>query len=210
MSLQEVKVGWLLRKTSVLKRWKRNYFKLYNDGNVIYFKDSNLDERKGNFNVTRNCKKLTTALECEVDPPENCAYGCLLKLEGVDGSNLVLCGGSVDETLSWKLMIEQFVSSNPGSRNQNLPVCVPYKRGYACNNRQGYRVRSDIYYYPNYGPVQVSYDAWGRPYYHHPQNQVITVIQQEDPYYYRNGDMVYGLAAGAMLGWALWTPFLFF
>lgn len=210
MSIPEVKVGWLQRKSSILKRWKRSYFKLYADGNLTYFEDGLCEQRQGHFNLASNCKGLKTALECEVDPPGDLPYGCLLKIQAIDGDDMILSGSSTDEALCWKMMFEQLVGANLRNPNQRLPICVPRRRGYRCHQQPGYRVRSDVYYYPAHGPVQVQYDAYGRPYYVHPQQQVVTVIHQDDPYYYRNGDMVFGLAAGAMLGWAMWTPFLFF
>lgn len=206
MSVPEIKVGWMQRQSSILKRWKRNYFKLYADGNLVFYENN---EKEGHFNLASNTKGLKTALECGVSPPKDSTYGCLLKIQAINGDDLLLCGPSTDETLSWKMMIEQLVKSDLSNPNQRLPICVPRRRGYLCNSQPGYRVRNDVFYFPSYGPVPVQYDQYGRPYYIHPQQQVITIIHEEDPYYYRNGDMVFGLAAGAMLGWAMWTPFLF-
>uniref|UniRef100_A0A673T7T0 PH domain-containing protein n=1 Tax=Suricata suricatta TaxID=37032 RepID=A0A673T7T0_SURSU len=34
-----VKSGWLLRQSTILKRWKKNWFDLWSDGHLIYYDD---------------------------------------------------------------------------------------------------------------------------------------------------------------------------
>uniref|UniRef100_H2YQ03 PH domain-containing protein n=1 Tax=Ciona savignyi TaxID=51511 RepID=H2YQ03_CIOSA len=203
------KAGWLLRQSTVLKRWKRNWFVLYGDGNLSFYEDDSRREKHGNFNIPAEGVGLKTALECEVDPPERHNFGCLLKLISKNNNDLVICAANSDEALGWKMMLEQIrlrTSANPPQ--QQLRRWNSYPNVYRAN----YPVQRNtpVYYYPNYGPVQVCYNQCGQPYYVHPQTQVITVIRDHDPYYYRNGDLMWGMAAGAMLGAALYTPFLFF
>nr|XP_002121756.1 pleckstrin homology domain-containing family B member 2 [Ciona intestinalis] len=201
------KAGWLLRQSSVLKRWKKNWFVLYGDGNLSFYEDESRKEKHGNFNITAECAAINTALECNVDPPDHRNFGCLMKLISRHNNNLVLCAANSDEALSWKMMVEQMIRIRTGG-NTNLRRW----NSYPSVHRANYPIQRNtpVYCYPNYGPVQVWYNEYGQPYYVHPQTQVVTVIRERDPYYYRNGDLMWGVAAGAMLGAALYTPFLFF
>nr|CAB3264941.1 pleckstrin homology domain-containing family B member 2 [Phallusia mammillata] len=250
MSFQVLKSGWMLRQSSILKRWKRSWFALYADGNFAYFEDESRNDRHGNFCVRANCKGIQTALECAVEPPEGHNFGCLLKLVARDGDHLVVAAMNSDEALAWKVALEQMIVKQvPLPVPQQPTTTTVYTTGYPCRRRygrypyattvttthypapqvnanypvqqnvpppgqtqsNGYPVQQPMYYNPTYGtPVQVCYNSYGQPYYVNPQSQVVTVIRDDDPYYYRRGDMFLGVAAGAMLGAALWSPFLFF
>lgn len=240
MAVPTLKAGWLLRESSVLKRWKQNWCVLYGDGNLAYYKDVNLQEREGNYSIPHSCAGIKTALECEVSPPEDRNYGTLLKLVSKQGDSLVISAFDSDEALAWKLMIEQFIAQAaqpqpqqvvhlpPGSRVSHVTQTTSYPNGATtvypngtttvyrnypstvCYPGRRRRHTRPVYYYPNHGPVHVQYDSYGRPYYVHPHTQVITVVRDDDPYYYRTGDLMLGAAAGALVGAALWSPFFFF
>jgi len=216
VAMDEVKVGYLLRQSSVLRRWKRNYFKLYADGNLAWYEGEGTqwEGMEGHINLSTNGKKLKSALECEVAPANGHELGCLLKIEVIEGGSLVVCASSIDEALTWKLMMEQLLGSHVRAADGRLHAVPRRRRIRACDRQQpgerSYRVRSDVYYYPSYGPVQVLYDDYGRPYYVHPRNQVVHVIELDDPYYYRRGDHMFGLENLLIFSWACWLPFLFF
>lgn len=221
MSMPIIKSGWLLRLSTVLKRWKKNYFVLYADGNLSYYEDDSRREKHGNVNLTFNGLRLKTALECQQEPPEGKIIGCLMTIVCRDGEEVTVCGENNDDCLAWKMMIEQPITARtrgyqprplPGQYPHAIPQQYPpptYAAGQQCYGpNQG---QPPVYNYPNYGPVQVLYTMDGRPYYVHPNTQVVHVIRDNDPYYYRGSGLAgLGMASGLMLGAALWTPFLFF
>nr|XP_039264861.1 pleckstrin homology domain-containing family B member 2-like [Styela clava] len=228
MATPIVKCGWLLRLSTVLKRWKKNYFVLLADGNLSYYEDETKREKHGNVNLLFNGASIKTALECAVEPPEGRVFGCLMTIVCLDKEEITVCSETNDECLAWKLMVEQPIEARargyqPGRPQQGaaVPQYAPQQRYPYPAGQQPYpaatqgaapypQQQAPVYYYPNHGPVQVLYTTQGRPYYVHPRTQVIHVIRDDDPYYYRGSGMMYGVAAGAMLGAAMWTPFLFF
>lgn len=228
MGTPAVKSGYLLRLSSVLKRWKKNYFVLFADGNLSYYEDESKREKHGNINLYFNGQDIKTALECAVEPPPGHNFGCLISVVTKDKEEMALCAEDGDECLAWKMMIEQPIAararglqpgrpqgaqqySHPLPQNQ-YPYGLPpgtYPHQPPPPGSQYPQQQGPVYHYPNYGPVQVLYTTAGRPYYVHPQTRVVHVIRDNDPYYYRGSGMMWGVAAGAMLGAALWTPFFF-
>lgn len=211
-----VKCGWLLRRSTVLKKWKKNYFVLFADGNLSYYEDDSKREKHGNVNLLYNGASIKTALECAVEPPEGRQFGCLMTIVCKDKEEVVVCAESNDECLAWKMMVEQPLTARsrgyqPGQPTQRYPPATYPQAGvaYPAQAQPG-QYQAPVYNYPNYGPVQVLYTMDGKPYYVHPHTRVIHVIHDRDPYYYRGSGWGLGLAGGALLGAALWTPFLFF
>lgn len=190
----ELKSGWLLRQTTILKKWKSYYFKLISDGNLIFYQDENNLEKVGHFNLISNCKSIKGGLACQITPPSNHTVESVIKLESKNGDNLVLCSSSTDEALAWRMTMNEMLEQTT-MYQQKVPRIA-----------KGYQTRRDLYYIEAYGPVEVGHDSFGRVYYVCPQNQQITYISENDPNYYRKGYTVYGLGTGLML----WTPFIFF
>ncbi|CAK8684241.1 unnamed protein product [Clavelina lepadiformis] len=216
MAIPTLKAGWLLRQSTILKKWKRNWFVLYGDGNLTYYENDDRHDRVGNFSVPVSCVGIKTALECTVNPPEDRTYGCLLKFVSRENDHVTVCAYNSDEALAWKMMVEPFMRQHP-TPGQPMPVSTTTRTTTVCRYPvpylgSRYRVRQNVpvYYYPNHGPVQISYNGQGQPYYVHPHTQVVHVVREDDPYYYRDGSLVFGLAAGAMLGAAMWSPLWWF
>lgn len=150
----------MLRESSVMKRWKRNFFVFYADGNLAYFEDVSLQNRIGNFNMVTNCQSIKTALECRKEPPEGKKHGCLMTIIAKNGDDMLVCAESVDDAIAWKMTIEQplFIAQQRHQRNQHYPV-QPGQPMYPQQQTPG-----PTYYYPNYGVLQVMYTADGRPF----------------------------------------------
>ncbi|XP_068786899.1 pleckstrin homology domain-containing family B member 1 isoform X2 [Struthio camelus] len=101
-----VKSGWLWRQSSVLRRWKRNWFVLYLDGTLVYYQDESQREAEGAIAVRRRCRDVRSGRECpEVQPPAGRSRDCLLSVALRDGSRAALCAESPDDAVAWKMAV---------------------------------------------------------------------------------------------------------
>ncbi|NXV87520.1 PKHB1 protein, partial [Calonectris borealis] len=101
-----VKSGWLWRQSSILRRWKRNWFVLYLDGSLVYYHDETQRDMDGRIHVKYSCRDVRTGLECrDVQPPEGKSRDCLLTVVLRDGSKTTLCAESKDDAVAWKMAV---------------------------------------------------------------------------------------------------------
>uniref|UniRef100_F7GHK2 PH domain-containing protein n=1 Tax=Monodelphis domestica TaxID=13616 RepID=F7GHK2_MONDO len=95
-----VKAGWLWRQSTILRRWKRNWFVLWMDGTLGYYKDDSLQEEEERVLIRYNCREVKTGEECpEMQLPEGQTRDGLLIVFLRDGPRLTLCADSKDEAL---------------------------------------------------------------------------------------------------------------
>ncbi|XP_025080109.1 pleckstrin homology domain-containing family B member 2-like [Pomacea canaliculata] len=203
-SLDIAKAGWLYRQSSVLRRWKKNWFVLYRDGVLRYFESPESPRAEEVFVIRSVCKCIKTGDEISpVTPPDgiSSAKACMLELKMHDGSNLLLCAESYDDMKAWQISLEE-------ARTMQAPVNMmpPYTRTVPIRYEYGYP-----YGYSGY-PGQVI----ARPPTAHvvqtpngttvinsgPPTQVVYV----DDYPYRGYDYGAGLLTGAVVGSALMWP----
>ncbi|XP_036602033.1 pleckstrin homology domain-containing family B member 1 [Trichosurus vulpecula] len=186
-----VKAGWLWRQSSILRRWKRNWFVLWLDGTLGYYKDDSLEEEEDRVLIRFNCREVKTGQECpEVQLPEGRNRDSLLMVYLRDGPRLVLCAENKDEALAWKSALLE-ANSTP------VRIYDPYDDYYQMvppNAHDATYIRTG-YYGPPYGAPGVTH-----------------VILRDSPYYGRDtgGDIAMGMLAGAATGAALgslmWMP----
>ncbi|XP_076435487.1 pleckstrin homology domain-containing family B member 2-like [Babylonia areolata] len=104
------KAGWLYRQSSVLHRWKRNWFALYRDGLLRYF-DSRESSRAEEVYILRAvCRHIKTGSEVRsAAPPEDLRgrKSCMFELEMKDGNHLLLCAESDDDMRAWQYSLEE-------------------------------------------------------------------------------------------------------
>ncbi|NWH70242.1 PKHB1 protein, partial [Piaya cayana] len=180
-----VKSGWLWRQSSILRRWKRNWFVLYLDGSLIYYHDETQRDMDGRIHIKYRCRDVRTGRECgDVQPPEGKSRECLLMVVLRDGSKTTLCAESQDDAIAWKMAVLEAKST---------PVRLhPPKegRGAPCQQRHRAGVELSPFYLAAPG--------------------VTHVIVREDPYRVSGDQMALGLLAGAATGAALgsfmWMP----
>ncbi|XP_072897983.1 pleckstrin homology domain-containing family B member 1 isoform X1 [Hemitrygon akajei] len=99
-----VKSGWLWRQSSVLRRWKRNWFDLWLDGSLYYYQDENRNQLEDRIHLKINCLSVKVGYECTGRlPPEETSRECMLMIHLKDGSKLTLSADSADDALAWKL-----------------------------------------------------------------------------------------------------------
>ncbi|NXV83225.1 PKHB1 protein, partial [Atlantisia rogersi] len=179
-----VKSGWLWRQSSILRRWKRNWFVLYLDGSLVYYHDETQRDMDGRIHIKYSCRDVRIGRECrDVQPPEGKNRDCLLTIVLRDGSKTTLCAESEDDAVAWKMAVLE-AKSTPGMLNSARKV----GRG-GCSHPP----RS-----PPTSPFCLAAPG------------VTHVIVREDPYRVSGDQMALGLLAGAATGAALgsfmWMP----
>ncbi|XP_043548650.1 pleckstrin homology domain-containing family B member 1 [Chiloscyllium plagiosum] len=95
-----VKSGSLWRQSSILRRWKKNWFDLWLDGTLVYYEDENRRQLEDCIHVKVNCINIKIGYECiEGLPPEQSSRECMLMIYLRDGSKLALSADSADDAL---------------------------------------------------------------------------------------------------------------
>ncbi|NXI55788.1 PKHB1 protein, partial [Chloroceryle aenea] len=196
-----VKSGWLWRQSSILRRWKRNWFVLYLDGSLVYYHDEAQRDMEGRIHIKYSCRDVKIGRECrDVQPPEGRSRECLLTVVLRDGSKTTLCAESEDDAIAWKMAVleakstpvrlhppRRGTSTQPGLQAGGCHQGVP--RGWCVPLRL-----------PQLTPHPFCLAAPG----------VTHVIVREDPYRVSGDQMALGLLAGAATGAALgsfmWMP----
>ncbi|KAM4659186.1 pleckstrin homology domain-containing family B member 2 isoform 3-T5 [Amazona ochrocephala] len=95
-----VKSGWLLRQSTILRRWKKNWFDLWSDGRLIFYDDQNRHDIEDKIHMRIHCINLRVGNECrDFQPPEGKQRDCLLQIVCRDGKTVNLCAESADDCL---------------------------------------------------------------------------------------------------------------
>ncbi|NXL92812.1 PKHB1 protein, partial [Alectura lathami] len=193
-----VKSGWLWRQSSILRRWKRNWFVLYLDGSLVYYQDETQRDMDGRIHVKYSCRDVRAGRECrDVQPPEGKGRECLLTVVMRDGSKTTLCAESEDDAVAWKMAVLEAKST---------PVRLPLPSPPTTRARQaapGNGSRLACAQGAKRAQSWVGRRRVGAP-------GVTHVIVREDPYRVSGDQMALGLLAGAATGAALgsfmWMP----
>ncbi|NWS96432.1 PKHB1 protein, partial [Mionectes macconnelli] len=181
-----VKSGWLWRQSSILRRWKRNWFVLYLDGSLVYYHDETQRDMDGRIHIKFSCRDVRIGRECkEVQPPEGRSRECLLTVVLRDGSKTTLCAESQDDAVAWKMAVLE-------AKSTPVRFCAP-EQGHIPAWHLGWKGGSSpLTPFSLAGPG------------------VTHVIVREDPYRVSGDQMALGLLAGAATGAALgsfmWMP----
>uniref|UniRef100_A0A671E1J8 Pleckstrin homology domain containing B2 n=1 Tax=Rhinolophus ferrumequinum TaxID=59479 RepID=A0A671E1J8_RHIFE len=102
-----VKSGWLLRQSTILKRWKKNWFDLWSDGHLIYYDDQTRQSVEDKVHMPVDCINIRTGHECrDIQPPDGKPKDCVLQIVCRDGKILSLCAESMDDCLAWKFTLQ--------------------------------------------------------------------------------------------------------
>ncbi|NXE94416.1 PKHB1 protein, partial [Menura novaehollandiae] len=186
-----VKSGWLWRQSSILRRWKRNWFVLYLDGSLVYYHDETQRDMDGRIHIKYSCRDVRIGRECkDVQPPEGRSRDCLLTVVLRDGSKTTLCAESEDDAVAWKMAVLE-AKSTP-VRLCPRSTILPRGTGSEVPGATGKKAGK----------------GWMTPLMAAPG--VTHVIVREDPYRVSGDQMALGLLAGAATGAALgsfmWMP----
>ncbi|NXF24928.1 PKHB1 protein, partial [Rhodinocichla rosea] len=189
-----VKSGWLWRQSSILRRWKRNWFVLYLDGSLVYYHDETQRDMDGRIHIKYSCRDVRIGRECkDMQPPEGRSRECLLTVVLRDGSKTTLCAESEDDAVAWKMAVLEAKSTpvrlSPATTAPSTEVGGPVALG---RGAQGHPPLLTARFFSPAAPG------------------VTHVIVREDPYRVSGDQMALGLLAGAATGAALgsfmWMP----
>lgn len=220
-----VKSGWLHRQSTILRRWKRNWFDLFSDGRLVFYNDQQRRDMEDDIHMKVDCINIRSSAACQdLNPPEGKMRDSLLQIVCRDGRVISLCADSADDALAWTMAFQDarinMVVAAPqiGLVPETMASAPPPYSEYAPNPQ--------VYVPGPYGdytaapPTQIVYSADGEPYavtypYHYQGgymapgagvNHVIIREQRRD-----NGtDMALGMLTGAATGLALGSLFSVF
>ncbi|KAM4701494.1 pleckstrin homology domain-containing family B member 1 [Discoglossus pictus] len=184
-----IKSGWLWRQSSFLRRWKKYWFDLWIDGNLIYYPDETRQNIESSVLVKYNCMNVRVGTECgDIRPPDGSSQGSLLTVELRDRSKLVLCAESEDDALAWKMALLE-------AKTYPVYVYDPYNDHYQTVPINAHQA------------VYINHEYGGQGY----APGVTHVIVRENPYRHTYGEhLALGMLAGAATGSALsslfWMP----
>lgn len=197
-----VKAGWLYRRTTVLKNWKREWFILTNDARLRRMADpvKQFDKADDVFQLNR-CRELRVGSQqvpYNIDPPEGAAREQMFQLVPSEGDTWTLCAESTDDLLAWQtsfddvrqLHIERLQQQQAQFNNMQFPAGRRY----------------DFAYYPGVYEGVLPHQV-----YRAPDGSTHTVIFVERGTRYGTGaDIATGALAGMALGSLMWWPFFMF
>ncbi|XP_003218444.1 pleckstrin homology domain-containing family B member 2 [Anolis carolinensis] len=219
-----VKSGWLLRQSTILRRWKKNWFDLWSHGHLLFYDDQNRHDLEDRIHMKVDCINVRVGDECRgLQPPEGKPQDCLLQIICRDGKVLSLCAESADDCLAWKFALqdartnEAYIGSEVMYEDNSISSAPPPYTAYATPSPEIYGYPPYNGAYPPPGP-QIIYTSNGQtyaipyqypnqgPYGHAPANHVIIRERYRD----NDGDLALGMLAGAATGMALGSLFWVF
>ncbi|UJR25560.1 hypothetical protein I4U23_006905 [Adineta vaga] len=105
-----VKAGWLQRRTTILKNWKREWFILTRDARLrrMASPDKQYDKADEVFELNR-CRQIrvgTDQISNTIEPPNGSTCEQLIELVPSKGDIWTLCAESVDDLFAWQTSFE--------------------------------------------------------------------------------------------------------
>ncbi|CAF0752956.1 unnamed protein product [Adineta steineri] len=197
-----VKAGWLQRRTTILKNWKREWFVLTRDARLRRMSSPQKHNEKADevFELNR-CREIRFGSEHiakTIEPPTDSTREQLMEIVPGSGDTWTLCAESTDDLFAWQtsfddvrqLYIERMQQLHARWTNTQIPP-----------NRYNYTYYQNIYGDSSDSP-RIYETSNG------PAPRVIVV--DRDPHYSRGGDAAAGVMTGMALGTLmLWPMFLF-
>uniref|UniRef100_A0A8I5U517 Pleckstrin homology domain containing B2 n=1 Tax=Pongo abelii TaxID=9601 RepID=A0A8I5U517_PONAB len=215
-------VFFFLRQSTILKRWKKNWFDLWSDGHLIYYDDQTRQNIEDKVHMPVDCINIRTGQECrDIQPPDGKSKDCMLQIVCRDGKTISLCAESTDDcfcpALTLSCLPQAYVGSAVMTDETSMVSSPPPYTAYAAPAPE------QAYGYGPYGGAyppgtQVVYAANGQAYavpYQYPYaglygqqpaNQVIIRERYRD----NDSDLALGMLAGAATGMALGSLFWVF
>ncbi|KAM8954379.1 pleckstrin homology domain-containing family B member 2 [Pelodytes ibericus] len=215
-----VKCGWLLRQSTILKRWKKNWFDLWSNGYLIYYSDQERQDMEDKIYMQIDCANIRVGNECrDLNPPEGKSKDCCLQIVCHEDKVINLVAESSDDCLAWESALQEartkthFLAPELLYDEAILGPAPPYT-AYDSPPAYGYDHYPGGYPggYPGQG-AQVVYTRDGQTYasYPYPQQGVGVPpgnhIIIRERYYDNDGNLAMGMLAGAATGMALGSLF---
>ncbi|XP_029002250.1 pleckstrin homology domain-containing family B member 2 [Betta splendens] len=219
-----VKSGWLHRQSTILRRWKRNWFDLWADGRLVFYNDQQRHDMEDDIHMRVDCINIRGSAAChDLNPPEGKMRDALLQIVCRDGRVISLCADSADDALAWSMALQDAIintivaTPQIGFAQEVMPSAPPPYSEYA-SPPQVYASGPYGEYAPPPYATQIVYSSDGQPYtvayphqYHggYPSpgvNHVIIQEHQRD----NGGDVALSMLAGAATGLAIGSLFSVF
>ncbi|KAJ8278077.1 hypothetical protein GJAV_G00083560 [Gymnothorax javanicus] len=221
-----VKSGWLLRQSTILRRWKKNWFDLWSDGRLIFYDDQDRRDMEDQVHMKVDCINIRTGPACrDLTPPDGKGRDSLLQIVCRDGQVISICADGPDDALAWSMALqdarvtsmvaepqigfsEGVVASAPPPYTEFVPAYQAYDQGhYGAYGPPPPPPGTQVVYGPNGQPYPVAYTYQYQGSY--PPRGVDHVIIEERRRD-NGGDMALGMLAGAATGMALGSLFSVF
>ncbi|KTF83920.1 hypothetical protein cypCar_00019375 [Cyprinus carpio] len=220
-----VKSGWLHRQSTILRRWKRNWFDLWSDGRLVFYDDQQRRDMEDEIHMKVDCINIRNASACrDLMPPEGKSKDSLLQIVCRDGRVISICADSADDALAWTMALQDarlntmvqhpqvgFAEDSVASAPPPYSELNPTPQVFCPDGYGGY-----VPHPPPYA-TQMVYSADGQQYavaypylyqggYAPGVNHVIVQERRRDD----TGDVALGMLAGAATGLALGSLFSVF
>ncbi|CAL8269887.1 unnamed protein product [Arctogadus glacialis] len=229
-----VKSGWLHRQSTILRRWKRNWFDLWADGRLVFYDDQERRDMEDDLHMRVDCINIRGSKACkDLNPPEGKGCDSLLQIVCRDGRVISLCADSSDDALAWTMALQDarvnaVLAPPQMAFAQEAIASAPPPYSEFAVPPQAYNPYGE-YVTPPPQATQIVYSADGQPYAvaypyqyqdqsypyqyqagvypsHQAVNHVIVQERQRDD----TGDVALGMLAGAATGLAIGSLFSVF
>ncbi|XP_056460561.1 pleckstrin homology domain-containing family B member 2 isoform X1 [Gadus macrocephalus] len=229
-----VKSGWLHRQSTILRRWKRNWFDLWADGRLVFYDDQERRDMEDDLHMRVDCINIRGSKACkDLNPPEGKGCDSLLQIVCRDGRVISLCADSSDDALAWTMALQDarvnaVLAPPQMAFAQEAIASAPPPYSEFAVPPQTYNPYGE-YVTPPPQATQIVYSADGQPYAvaypyqyqdqsypyqyqagvypsHQAVNHVIVQERQRDD----TGDVALGMLAGAATGLAIGSLFSVF
>ncbi|XP_031167760.1 pleckstrin homology domain-containing family B member 2-like isoform X1 [Sander lucioperca] len=102
-----VKSGWLHRQSTILHRWKRNWFDLWVDGWLVFYNNQQRRDMEDDIDMRDDCIDIRNFYACqELNPPEGKMRDAFLQIVCRDGRVISLCADSAYDALAWTMVLQ--------------------------------------------------------------------------------------------------------
>ncbi|XP_028855635.1 pleckstrin homology domain-containing family B member 2 [Denticeps clupeoides] len=219
-----VKSGWLHRQSTILRRWKKNWFDLWSDGRLVFYDDQQRRDMEDEIHMRVDCINIRNASACrDLTPSEGKSRDALLQIVCRDGRVISLCADSSDDALAWTMALQDarvntVVATPHVGLAEEVIASAPPPYSEFPQTQVYYPDQYGGYVHPQVHGTQVVYTADGHQYavaypyqYQGPYsapavNHVIIEERRRDD----AGDVALGMLAGAATGLALGSLFSVF
>ena len=196
-----VKAGWLERRTTILKNWKREWFILTNDARLLRMsspsKQTKSPDDTFQLDRWREIRSGSERVSNDIQPPVGATRDQLMELVSGDGSIWVLCTETTDDLLAWQISFEDVRQAYIERMQRELAERT---------NTQIPKGRADFPYYVGFNDSDPPCEV-----YRAPDGSTHTVVYRDGyPEYSKGGSKPAETRAESIFDPFLFAPFMIF